>query len=112
MTGVTTDTGSFRHGADEQRPGSTTRHRNRYPAMRAVSRDRAVAVMSDGSYLLMSYPHAESTAFVVRDNAGPLRQALKSAFGYPTGGTACEHDNNNGTAVPGDGITHIKNIQL
>ncbi|MGH3775650.1 MAG: hypothetical protein ACRDRR_07925 [Pseudonocardiaceae bacterium] len=67
--------------------------------------------MSDGSYLLMSHPHAGSAAFVVRDDVGPLRQVLKSAFEYPTDGIANEHDNSNGTAVSGDGTTRTKKVQ-
>ncbi|MGH3694037.1 MAG: hypothetical protein ACRDRX_08645 [Pseudonocardiaceae bacterium] len=37
--------------------------------------------MTDGSYLLMAYPQREPAAFVVRDDAGPLREALAAAFG-------------------------------
>jgi hypothetical protein len=40
-----------------------------------------VAAMTDGSYLLMAYPQRESAAFVARDDAGLLRQALAEAFG-------------------------------
>ncbi len=37
--------------------------------------------MTDGSYLLMAYPQREPAAFVARDDAGLLRQALAGAFG-------------------------------
>lgn len=43
-----------------------------------------VAVMTDRSYLLMGYPQGEPAAFVVKDDAGPLREALTAAFGSPT----------------------------
>lgn len=39
-----------------------------------------IAVMSDGSYLLMAYPQREPAASVARDDAGLLRQALTAAF--------------------------------
>jgi hypothetical protein len=39
-----------------------------------------VAVMTDGSYLLMGYPQNKPVAFVVRDDSGPLSQALRAAF--------------------------------
>jgi hypothetical protein len=35
--------------------------------------------MTDGSYLLMAYPPRESVAFVARDDAALLRQALAEA---------------------------------
>lgn len=43
-----------------------------------------VAVMTDGSYLLMAYPQREPAAFVIKDDAGPLRDALTAAFGSST----------------------------
>jgi hypothetical protein len=42
-----------------------------------------VVLMTNGSYLLVGYPQAGPTAFVVRDDAGPLREALATAFGDP-----------------------------
>ncbi len=42
-----------------------------------------VTVMTDGSYLLWAYPQREPAAFVVPDDAGPLREALTAAFGSP-----------------------------
>ena len=44
-----------------------------------------VAVMTDGSYLLMAYPLGEPTAFVVAKDAVGLRRELAAAFGYPAG---------------------------
>lgn len=35
-----------------------------------------VVVMTDGSHVLVGYPQGEQVAFVVRDDAGPLREAL------------------------------------
>lgn len=40
-----------------------------------------VAVMTDGSYLLVGYPQGIPAAFVVPKDAAPLRQALGTAFG-------------------------------
>lgn len=40
-----------------------------------------VAIMSDGSYLLMAYPRGEPAAFVVEEEADLLKQALARAFG-------------------------------
>ncbi len=37
--------------------------------------------MANGSYLLMAYPQRVPAAFVARDDAGPLREALTVAFG-------------------------------
>ena len=42
-----------------------------------------VAVMTDGSYLLMAYPLGEPTALVVAKDAGGLRRELTAAFGSP-----------------------------
>jgi hypothetical protein len=56
-----------------------------------------VAVMADGSYLLMAYPHREPAAFVTRDEAGLLREALTAAFQNP----GDEDSNATGTAAPG-----------
>lgn len=46
-----------------------------------------VAVMSDGSYLLVGYPQGEPSAFVIAEDAVTLQQALDTAFGSraPTG---------------------------
>lgn len=52
-----------------------------------------VAVMTDGSYLLMAYPQREPAAFVTRDDAGPLRQALVEAFWSPSGEAATGNGN-------------------
>lgn len=43
-----------------------------------------VARMTDGSYLLMAYPHREPAAFVASVDADLLHDALHTAFGYPT----------------------------
>lgn len=56
-----------------------------------------VAVLTDGSYVLVGYPQGGPTAFVVQDDAAPLRQALEEAFGEPTD----EAVNSNGTAILG-----------
>lgn len=42
-----------------------------------------VAIMTNGSYLLMGYPQGGPTALVVSDDVGPLWQALHAAFGSP-----------------------------
>jgi hypothetical protein len=42
-----------------------------------------VAVMTDGSYLLMAYPLGEPTALVVAKDAGGLQRELAAAFGSP-----------------------------
>ncbi len=47
-----------------------------------------VAVMSNGSYLLVGYPQGGPTAWVVQNDADPLRQALQTAFGSPAGGVS------------------------
>ncbi len=43
-----------------------------------------VAVMMDGSYLLLSHPQGRPAAFVAPKDATPLLRALASAFGNPT----------------------------
>jgi hypothetical protein len=40
-----------------------------------------VAVMADGSCLLLAYPQGEPAAFVVGKDASPLRRELTAAFG-------------------------------
>ena len=40
-----------------------------------------VAVMSDGSYLLVGYPQSGPSAYVIAEDAVPLREALTAAFG-------------------------------
>lgn len=42
-----------------------------------------VAVMTDGSYLLMAHPQGKPAAFVVGEDADPLRRELAAAFGSP-----------------------------
>jgi hypothetical protein len=42
-----------------------------------------VAAMTDGSYLLVGYPQSEPAAFIAVDDAHPMWQALKTAFGTP-----------------------------
>lgn len=48
-----------------------------------------VAVMTDGSYLLMAYPLGEPVAFVVAKDAVPLRPELAAAFGSTDGASRC-----------------------
>ncbi len=55
-----------------------------------------VTRMTDGSYLLMSYPHRERAAFVVRDDAGPLRQALHAVLGSSVDEITCVNYPDNG----------------
>jgi hypothetical protein len=40
-----------------------------------------VAVMNDGSYLLVGYPQSGPSAYVIAEDAVPLREALAVAFG-------------------------------
>ncbi|MGH3797264.1 MAG: hypothetical protein ACRDSP_20510 [Pseudonocardiaceae bacterium] len=40
-----------------------------------------VVVLSDGSCLLVGYPQGEPSAFVIAEDAMPLRHALAAAFG-------------------------------
>ena len=89
MADVPTDTGRFRHGNDtgngqKELPDIGHSIRPGVPVPETV----LVAVMSDGSYRLVGYPQSEPAAFVVRDDAGSLRQALRAAFGRSTGGRA------------------------
>jgi hypothetical protein len=44
-----------------------------------------VAVMTDGSYLLMAYPQREPAVLVAPNDAGSLREALAAAFGNSPG---------------------------
>ncbi|MDQ3154244.1 MAG: hypothetical protein M3R63_21840 [Actinomycetota bacterium] len=39
-----------------------------------------VVVMSDSSYLLMSYPDGDLAALAIAEDAGPLRQVLTMVF--------------------------------
>lgn len=55
-----------------------------------------VAVMSDGSYLLVGYPRGELAAFVVGEEAEQLKQALAGTFGNPQD----EPANGNGSETP------------
>ena len=54
-----------------------------------------VAVMSDGSYLLVGYPQHGPTAFVVGEDADLLRRGLEGAFGNPTAETVSRNGNSN-----------------
>lgn len=80
------DTGSKRHGQgqDQQRFGIERSIRPDVPCPETV----LVAVMSDGSYLLVGYPRGEPTAFVAREEAELLKQALTGAFENPRSGAA------------------------
>ena len=71
-----------------------------------------VAVMNDGSYLLVGYPQGEPAAFVVREDADLLQRGLEGAFGNSADEAARRNDNSNGTAVPGNGVLHIEKPQL
>ncbi|MGQ0717069.1 MAG: hypothetical protein ACT4NP_07085 [Pseudonocardiales bacterium] len=71
-----------------------------------------VAVMNDGSYLLVGYPQGEPAAFVVREDTDVLRRGLEGAFGNPTDEAAGWNDDSNGTAVRGNGALGIKKAQL
>jgi hypothetical protein len=65
------------HNNQEAAPGIEHRIRPGFPCLETV----VVAAMTDGSYLLMAYRQREPTAFVARDDAALLRQALAEAFG-------------------------------
>lgn len=84
------DTDNRRRGASEDHHG--TGHDNQEPPPRITHSIRPgvlcpetvlVARMTDGSYLLMAYPQSEPAAFIARENADVLRQALQGAFGSP-----------------------------
>ncbi len=64
-----------------------------------------------GSYLLVGYPQGEPTAFVVRDDADPLWQALQGAFGRPTAEAVNGNGNGNGIVVAGHGVLRTKQAQ-
>lgn len=70
-----------------------------------------VARMTDGSYLLMAYPQNEPAAFVARDDACLLRQALTAEFRSPTNETARENGYSNGKVVPEHGAPHTEQAQ-
>jgi hypothetical protein len=70
-----------------------------------------VAVMSNGSYLLVAYPQAGPTALVIHDDAGPLRQALTAAFGGPTDETASGNGKRTGAVLPGHEALYTKQAQ-
>lgn len=70
-----------------------------------------VVVMSDGSYLLVGYPQNGPAAFVTRDDAGPLRQALQGAFGNPTDDAVGGNGSSNGIAVSGNGAMRAGKVQ-
>lgn len=55
-----------------------------------------VAVMTDGSYLLVGYPRGELTTFIAAQDAGSLREALAEAFGHSTD----EVVSRNGNGIP------------
>jgi hypothetical protein len=67
-----------------------------------------VAVMSDGTYLLVGYPQGEPAAFAVGEDADLLRQGLEGAFGNPKDG---ENGNSNGTVAPGNGARRAEKVQ-
>jgi hypothetical protein len=72
-----------------------------------------VAVMTDGSYLLKSYPQGEPAAFVTAEDAGPLREALNGELGTTSG--AAVSTNGNGRHInivpPGHEALHTKQAQ-
>ncbi len=107
-----TDTDNVRQGTGEDQsdsrntqkasPGIKHSIRPGVPAPETV----LVAVMTDGSYLLMGYPQREPAAFVARDDAGLLREALTAAFqssvDEDSGANGrTENDTRTGAAVPG-----------
>lgn len=78
------DTGSKRDGQGQQRFSNGRSIRPDVACPETV----LVAVMSDGSYLLVGYPRGEPTAFVAREEAELLKQALTGAFENPRSGAA------------------------
>ncbi len=66
-----------------------------------------VTVMTDGSYLLVGYPRGEPTAFVIREEAELLKQALAEAFEDPIDGAA----STNSSAAPEYDTVCIKQVQ-
>ncbi len=126
QTGTNTDNGCHSTGddqsdsrtSDEASPGIDHSIRPGVPAPETV----LVAAMADGSYLLMAYPHHEPAAFVTRDDAGLLREALTAAFQSPrdedsnaTGRNESGTRTNTGTvpsaAVPRQGVLPAKQVQ-
>jgi hypothetical protein len=79
--GAGTDQGNSHHN-QEAAPGIEHSISPGVPCLETV----LVAVMTDGSYLLMAYPRCEPVALVARDHADLLRQALAGAFGSSMGG--------------------------
>lgn len=77
--GAGTDQGNSHHD-QETAPGIKHSINPGVPCPETV----LVAAMTDGSYLLMTYPRREPVAFVARDHADLLRQALAGAFGSST----------------------------
>jgi hypothetical protein len=67
--------------------------------------------MGDGSYLLMGYPQDGPTVFVVRDDAGLLRQAPEGEFGYPTVEIVNGNGNSNCAALPGNKALRTKRVR-
>ncbi len=65
-----------------------------------------LAVMSDGSYLLVSYPRGEPAAFVAREDTDLLRQALEAAFG-----STDEAVRGNGKGTPGNETLRTRQVQ-
>lgn len=108
------DTDGFRHGdgmdkreSQEAPPGIGHSIRPDMPVPDTV----LVAVMNDGSYLLVGYPQREPAAFVIAEDAGSLRQALEAAFGNPTDEAVSGNGNSNGIVVAGNGALDTKTVQ-
>lgn len=94
-----------RHGDDDdqQRFGIGRSIRPDTPCPETV----LVAVMSDGSYLLVGYPRGEPTAFVIREEADLLKQALVGTFENPRHEAASGND----SATPDHDTLRIKQVQ-
>lgn len=71
------DSNGFRHDDDVAMGGLSHSISPGVPVPATV----LVVVMSNGGYLLVGHPDGEPAAFVVTEDAGPLRQALAVAFG-------------------------------
>jgi hypothetical protein len=73
------DTESGRHGGGQgEEPEFGIAHSIR-PGVTAAATVLVVA-MTDGSYLLVGYPQSEPAAFIVVDDAHPMRQELTTAL--------------------------------
>lgn len=113
MADVPTDADSLRHsGAGtcqdyEVPPGIGHSIRPDAPCPEIV----LVAVMSDGSYLLVGYPQGEPAAFVVSENTNLLRRGLDDAFGNSTDEAAGRNGNSNETIVPYNRALRIEKAQ-